>query len=350
MSKKKKLSAASLAAFSEEMANVLSAGISSIEGVTLLFEEAEDPEEKEILGIIKETILSTGSFSLAIEDTKLFPEYYRQMITLGEQTGRLDEMLSELAAYYAREASIKQSIRNAVSYPLLMIVMMVLVIVVLIVEVMPIFERVFASLGSSMTGFSAGLLSAGNVIKNYAVIFAVLIVAAAVFGFYLFKNDGARTLREKLAYTFKGTRRIYEKMSAARFAGALSVALKSGMSNTDALEHAIGVVDDSHFKKKVEQVVKLITEENAMMATALFDAKLFPGVYGRMLKMSERAGNTEEVLTKIASVYKRETDDEIDAVISVIEPTLVIILSLLVGAILLSVMLPLLGIMSGING
>lgn len=346
--KKKKLSALELSAFSIEMANMLKAGISAIEAITLMEEEAASEEERTILKNMKEHLEINGSLSQAIKESGLFPEYYQQMIELGEQTGRSDQVMSDLEVYYSREASIRRAVRNAISYPLLMVIMMLVVIVVLITQVMPLFERVFTQLGSQMSGISGGLLALGNILRNYSVVFIVVLLIAAGVVICMVKHPKGQLMVMKLGYKWRGIRKIYERIAASRFANGMSIALKSGMNTRQALEMTAELVNNPFFKEKIENCIQM-AQEYVLLSKAIADTNMFPGVYGRMIRISEKTGNLEEVLERIAVAYRTEADEEIDNIISMVEPTLVILLSIIVGIILLSVMLPLLGIMSGIN-
>lgn len=346
--KKKMLSALELSAFSIEMANMLKVGISALEAITLMEEEATSEEERNILKGMKEHLELNGSLSQAIRESGLFPEYYQQMVELGEQTGRSDQVMSDLEAYYGREASMKKAVRNAVSYPLLMVVMMVVVIVVLITKVMPLFERVFTQLGSQMSGISGGLLALGNILRNYSVAFVIILLVLVGAAVCIARHDKGKLWIMKLGYKWKGIRKIYERIAASRFANGMSIALKSGMNTRQALEMTAELVNNPFFKEKIETCMGMV-QEYVLLSKAIADTNMFTGVYGRMIRISEKTGNLEEVLERIAVAYRTEADEEIDNIISMVEPTLVILLSIMVGIILLSVMLPLLGIMSGIN-
>ena len=156
----KTLSNTELYSFCNQMALILKSGISSIEGISIMLEESEDASEKTILQTIYDSLIESGNFADSLECTGVFPSYMLHMIQIGEQTGKLDNVMQSLSTHYEREENIAKAVKNAVAYPLIMITMMVIVILVLITKVMPIFNQVFAQLGQEMTGFSKALLSA----------------------------------------------------------------------------------------------------------------------------------------------------------------------------------------------
>ncbi len=182
------------ASFCSQMALILKSGISSIEGITLMMEDAGQEDEKKLLSQIQETLMQTGSLYESLEQTNVFPDYLLHMVQLGEQTGKLDDVMDSLARYYEKEASLAQTIKNAVTYPLVMLVMMVLVILVLITKVMPVFNQVFGQLGTEMTGFSRIVLNIGTFINRNFILFAILVVALIAFAVYIARFSGGQKL------------------------------------------------------------------------------------------------------------------------------------------------------------
>lgn len=163
-----KLTNLEIASFCSEMAMILKSGISSLEGVDLLREDAQTKAEKELLDEIYQSVMDTGRLDQALEETKVFPEYLIRMTQIGEETGTLDEVMVSLAEHYDREEAIRRSVRSAISYPLLMIGMMLVIIIILMTKVMPVFDQVFRQFGQEMTGFSRGILLAGNALSRYS--------------------------------------------------------------------------------------------------------------------------------------------------------------------------------------
>ena len=162
------LSSQELASFCSQISSVLKAGISPSEGIAIMLEDTSAEEERQILTAIQETLNTTGVFSLGLEDAKVFPEYMMNMVQLGEQAGRLDDVMEALALHYERESGLAAAIKSAVTYPCIMIGMMVLVVLVLITKVLPVFDQVFRQLGQNMSGFSKSLLLLGNSLNRYS--------------------------------------------------------------------------------------------------------------------------------------------------------------------------------------
>lgn len=333
-------------AFCSQMSMILKSGISSIEGITIMLDDSQNKDEQDFLKITLDTLNMTGSLYEALKDTGACPDYFLHMIQIGEQTGTLDDVMVSLSDYYEKEASLSQTIRTAVSYPLMMIIMMIAVILILITKVMPVFNQVFHQLGSDMTGISKGFLNMGVFLNSHAVIFTALLIVLVVLFFYLFKTtDGQKKLRT-FAGNFGAMRRLSEKISARRFADGMSLTLGSGLTPQDSLHLSLQLVEKSDFLTRLKKCEDDVSAGNDLCDT-LLKHHIFPGLYARMASIGSRTGAMDDVMKKIAVCYEEEIDEQIDGLIAAIEPTLVIILSVIVGIILLSVMLPLVSIMAG---
>lgn len=142
-----------LSSFCGQMALILKSGISSTEGLTIMLEDAAPGDERTVLEDLNSNMQETGSLFLALEHAGMFPSYMLHMVEIGEETGTLDEVMESLQNHYEREEAISRSIRNSITYPMIMTGMMAVVVIVLLVKVMPIFNQVFIQLGTEMTGF-----------------------------------------------------------------------------------------------------------------------------------------------------------------------------------------------------
>lgn len=346
--KSKQLSNSEVANFCSQMALILKSGISSVEGISIMLEDAKSGEEQVLLKTICDTLTETGSLYQACLKCRVFPEYMLRMVELGECTGTLDSLMGHLTTHYNRESSIALSIRNAITYPLIMTGMMIVVIVVLLVKVMPIFNQVFIQLGTQMSGLSKVLMDIGNLINRYSAVLSVLLLCVISFIFYGTKTNSGKKLFHKLGYKISYTRFIFESTAACRFASGLSLTLQSGIDALQSLRLAAGLNEDPIFQKKLDLCLQL-TEKGTDTFKALHECGIFSGVYARMVSLGIRTGTTDQAMGEVASLYQEEVDRRISNLLSVLEPTLVICLTIFVGIILLSVMLPLIGIMSGIS-
>lgn len=334
-------------AFCNQIALVLRSGISSTEGISIMLEDAEMESERRILESILIRNEETGSFYEALVSAGVFPDYMLNMVKIGEESGRLDEVMAKLAIHYEREDSIRRSIRSTISYPLVMIAMMVIVIVVLLVKVMPIFNAVFRQLGSEMTGLGKSLVNIGAAISNSSVILTVVLALIAVVGFLAAKTRRGLKAARSVGSKIKSIRKIMDSTAACRFADGMSLTLASGLTPDKCIDLAGKLNNDEAFALKLDKCHQLVSEGEDL-SRALHESGIFTGVYSRLASVGQKTGTMEESLSRIAEMYQEDVDIKINNMLAAMEPTLVIILSIVVGIILMSVMLPLIGIMAAI--
>ncbi len=342
------LSSSELSAFCAQVAMILKSGISVSEGIGIMMEDTKNPQAKEILKTVHDHVEVGTPLHMALGKTGKFPSYVVNMVEIGETTGKLDNVMDSLCAYYEREESVAKSIKNAVTYPLVMILMMVLVITVLVVKVMPIFNEVFQSLGSEMTGFSRGILQLGQSIGKYSFAIIGVFAAVAIVLLIMSRTAGGRRALDSFKASFFATRGLYAKIASGRFASAMSLMLSSGLDTDQSLEMVYKLVENPSIRAKITACQSHMAQ-GSTFSEALVKADIFSGVYARMVTVAFKTGSMDTVMDKLASRYEEETDTQISNIIAVLEPSLVAVLSVIVGMILLSVMLPLMGIMSSIG-
>ncbi|HIW21111.1 MAG TPA: type II secretion system F family protein [Candidatus Dorea intestinavium] len=343
----KTLSNTEVSAFCSQMSMILNAGISATEGLFILQDSSTSPSERSILEQISNKLNETGSLYEGLKSTAVFPEYMLEMVHIAEQTGNMDSVFGALSIHYNREAMVSQSVKNAITYPMVMVVMMVIVILVLITKVMPIFNQVFRQLGSEMTGISRVLLDIGQGINKYSAILIAIVIVLIGIGFFFSFTQAGRKNFANFASRLPLIRGLMEKVAMSRFASGMYLTLKSGLTPEECLDMVSNLSNHHGFQKKLELCKEQIKAGDDL-PTALANSGIFTSIYAKMASIGSKTGDLDEALNKIAIQSNEETDERFASVISTIEPTLVIVLSVVVGLILLSVMLPLIGILSSI--
>lgn len=348
MKKQKLLTNSEIAAFCRQTALIIHAGITPAEGMDILIQDTIHEEGKALLRQICDRCNEGKHFHQAIEETSVFPQYVEKLIALGEESGNLDSVLSSLADHYEREEAMSDHIRSALTYPLIMIGMMILIILVLVVKVLPIFKQVFEQLGTQMTPLAESLMKAGNVLSNYAIVFFFLLIVLILICILAYKTPAGRSRLKRFLTVFPFTRGFYDKIAAGRFASGMFLCFTSGMDTYRGLDMIATIVENEEMVRKIK-LCKEKMEQDADLPEALAKSGIFSNLYSRMVAVGFRSGSIDTVMKQIAVHYEEETDKQLSRIVSIIEPTLVIVLSLIVGIILLSVLLPLMGIMSSIG-
>lgn len=348
MKKAKKLNNREVAAFCSHLSLLLPAGITPFDGISLMTQDTSSKEGKALLSDIENALRNGFTLHEALDSTHVFPEYVVSMILLGEESGNLDIIMKKLTEYYEQQCVISDSIKNAIRYPLIMVCLMLLILAVLLTKILPIFNQVFIQLGSELTGVSKRLMNIGYAIQSIFGIFIVLPIIIVIIAFFLWKNPKGHAWRRHILHTNRFTRGFYLGVSYSRFAGALSMITAGGIDIFKGLELAGSLIDNELMDEKIK-ICHTTLSGGGYLYEAIKEAGIFRAQHQRMLQIGYRTGNSEIVLDKIAKNYEDDTLLHIQKILGAVEPTLVIAFSLIVGLILLSVIMPLIGIMSSIG-
>ena len=348
MKKTKKLNQEEVASFCSQLALLLPAGITPYEAIILIRKDTPDTKGKEILEHLEAALKDGLSFHDALQSTSVFPEYVLSMILLGEESGNLDIVIKKLADYYEQQCSISVAIKNAISYPIVMICLMLIILVVLLTKILPIFNQVFLQLGSELSGVAAQLMTIGNLIESASVVLVLISILIGISCVIVYCVPSFHKHWLHVIHTNRLTRNFFLGIAYARFASAMSMTTASGIDLFRGLSLAKILVGNEIVSEKIDQCNESISSGDYLYE-AMKKAGIFQAKHIRMLQLGQRSGEIDTVLTKISTYYEEETLTRMQRILNSIEPTLVIFFSLLVGLILLSVIMPLIGIMSSIG-
>ena len=337
----KALTADELSALCWQMAQLGKAGVPWSECAALLLEDSQPPRLRAALERLREPLSMGEPLSAAMEQAGDYPPYLLRMVAIGQAAGRLDRVLAALSDYYRREAAILDAIRRAVTYPAVMAALIALVFLVLVARVLPVFSRVFAQMGAGLSPAAAALLGSGSGVKYaaYALSALLLLAAAALILFF----RGERGLR------LLGRGKVAGAIARGRFTSAMALMLQSGLPMDEALERTGQLLEGSPIAPAFEKCRRL-TEEGTSFPRAVEESGMLGGLQAGLLSAGFRTGAPEEAMAEIARRCQNEADESLGRLLSRFEYGLVIALCAAVGLVLLSVMLPLLGVLSAIGG
>ncbi len=350
MARKKKIKELSnyeISLLCRELSILLKAGITPAEGIDILMQGLND-DGREVLESISHILNAGEKFHIAIQMSGVFPDYVAHMISIGEESGTLDVVMDSLADYYEQEDNIQSSIKSAVSYPMIMIALMMVVIIVLVTQVLPIFNQVFSQLGTSMSAFAQTLLNLGSTLNKYSFFLVTVLIIIALLFIYFTQTIMGRKKFRAFASTWKVTRNLYRDIATERFASGMVLTLSSGLDTYESLNLVTTLVENKEMSEKIKSCRELIMQ-GFSFPEAIEKAEIFNPFYSKMVAVGFNSGSIDEVMKQISERYREETQRKIYRSIAILEPTLVIALSIIVGIVLLSVILPLLGIMSSIG-
>lgn len=343
--KLKRLTPDETAYFCEQLALMLNSGMNLGDGIGILGEDIGDERIQAVCGMISRSLNSGETLAQAMESTGVFPEYAVKMVEIGAVTGRLENVLSGLSDYYEDRAELTRSVRTAVLHPLMLLVMMTAVMIVLMVLVIPMFGDIFSQFDGTINeavrstiDFAYGL---GTVILVVLLVVIALMAAVAVMS----NIPAARDALSRFAAVFPPTSGIAWKVGVSKVSSAMSLMISAGISSDEAVENAIGLVNSRKLREKLEQCRRDLLD-GMNFAEAISRAEIFPPIYSHSLKIAYTSGSFERAWKKLSERSGAAAERSVSGVIAVIEPVIIIILTAVIGAILLTVMIPLMNIMS----
>ncbi len=337
---KKMISNEELSTLCLELSMLLHAGVGMGDALSLLAEEGD-----KLLGEMAEQVDGGMPLSAALRDSGRFPVYACGLVEVGERTGRTEEALAALARYYEDRVRLARRVRSALLYPAVMLALMLVVIAVLLVKVLPIFDDVYASLGGRLTGVAGGLLALGRWLEGAMPVLWVLLALVALFAAAFAASGSFRTRVLSLWRNSHGDKGVARLLNNARLAQAMAMGMASGLPLDEAVTLSAGLME-AGAKERCLACQKQL-EEGQSLSTAL--RTLLPANQCRLLELGQRSGTGDASMEKIARDLTEQGEAALDDLVGRVEPALVLVCSVLVGLILLSVMLPLMHIMSAIG-
>ncbi|MFV0519140.1 MAG: type II secretion system F family protein [Lachnospirales bacterium] len=334
-----------LSIFCNQMSVVFFSFITLIEGVKMIAEQSDNKDLIIALNEIADFMDKGYTFgeTVAMYD-HIFGKYLIEMVMIGEVSGNLDVVFAELSTFFEKESKLRKKIKSAITYPIVLSIMMLAIIIFLIKSILPMFDSMLTSMGATQSTLTSSILGITQFFNTFGLgIIAVIIIIIVVLNFY-FKTEKGRLVFDKLKVNLPGVKYVTTSIITTRFSRSLGILLRSGIQIVSALEQSSLLVDNTYLKERfVTAQEKVKNGEN--LAVALEEIGVFPKLFIKMLIVGNTTGNLDVVLDKSAKLFEDEVDTSIDRAVKLIEPILITILSLIVGAILLAIMIPMINIM-----
>lgn len=343
----KKLDYAQVDFICEQLSMIIGSGISISDGLELLCQDIDEGALKSACLEIADAAGRGKPLSQAVRSTGRFPDYAADMIAVGEMSGKLDEVLRGLSEYYSEREEIRRALRSAVLHPMVLLLMMTVVMIVLVVMVIPMFADIFSQFDSSVSGTVQHTVelayNAGMIIM--IVLIALVVISGVIALLSKFTKTGNWVRRAASALPM--THGIAEKLSMCDMTKAVSITVCAGISPEDMMMRANirSFIRDRRLAERYDDCEKRVINGESF-PDAVINSRLLPPLYARSLKLAYASGSFESVWKRVSSSYSESAQRSLVNLTAVIEPALIIILGLLIGAILLMLMVPLMNIMS----
>ena len=347
----KLLESSALSTFCGSMATMLSAGIQTDEAALMLSENRERSHFQDVCHTMYEHLVEGESFYSSMKATGAFPRYAMDMAATGERSGHLEQVLRNLEIYYDEEDRLFTKLRSSVGYPAALLVIMSVILAFTVIVILPVFSDVYSNMAGSLAGASFLSVGVSTTIGWVALIVMVVCAVAALLLTFATRNESGRERVMHLLERVPMTKQAMYQLALSRFTAALATLVSSGVNEEESMERAIETVDHNRLRPRLETAVaSMVDLDNPRSLTqAIAEKNVFEPLYARMLNVGMRSGNTDETLVQLSNTFFDDAVVQIDRALDNIEPLIAAFLTIAVGATLVAVMLPLIGIMGSIG-
>ena len=326
--------------FSRQFSTMIDAGLPLLQCMDILYSQQENPTFKKQLKSIKESVESGETFADALRKfPKTFNELFVNMIAAGETGGILDVILQRLSAYAEKMAKLKKQIKGAMTYPGITLAVAVIVVGVILVFVIPVFEKMFASMGSALPVPTQMVVT----MSNFAVANIGWMIAGVIGAVFLFrqtyKSTKGRIFLDDMFLRLPVIGILIRKVAVAKFTRTTATMISSGVSILDALD-IVGKTAGNKIVEFAISDVKAGISEGRSMADPLLESGVFPSMVCSMIAVGESTGALDIMMTKIADFYDDEVDQAVKNLTDMIEPFMLVFLGVVVGGLVIAMYLP----------
>lgn len=346
--KQPSFSGLTLSRFCFQISMLLKSATPLPEGLLLMAKDSSNLEQTNILSNMSKQLEEGLPFSQVMKESHAFPSYVLHMTLLGEQTGTLDITMERLSEYYEQEHIIYENLRRAITSPMIMLTMLMAILFILFTKVMPLFTGVYTQLGASIPKIATVAIKVGGFLSGVAFVISILLLLMLLFLWIQSEQKKENFLFQKLLTIIKTHSSLFNIIALHRFCSVMVTAYPCGIDLKSSFTLAQEVVEHPDVENKLK-LCTLQLEEGKNFSEVVESANLFSDFDLQMIRTGTRTGQLEAVLRYLDSDYNRRSYDIIQNFISRLEPTIILVLAIATGMVLLSVMLPLVGILSSIG-
>lgn len=339
---------AALTLVTRQMATLLGSGL-RIEDALSTVAEGQPPKVAGVLLTLRAQVLEGHSFADALTAyPQVFSEFYQASVKAGEQAGKLDQVMTHLAAFVESRARNRQTVQLALLYPALLALVSLSIITLLMAFVVPDIVRVFTSRGADLPFLTRALIGVSAFVRGYGLFVGLgLALAALGFGRWL-QVPRNRLAFHKLMAKGRLTARLVQRTNASQFAGTLATLVQSGVPLIEALGAAADVTPNLHVRAKVAEVTEKV-RQGSSLRRAMDEARVFPAMLVAMVASGEATATLGSALAHAAADQQRDLDAWVRAMVALVEPAILLVMGGMVMVMVLAILLPIVS-MNGLAG
>ena len=329
-----------VAVFCRQFATMINSGLSLIRALNILTQQTENKTLAGICGDVREDVEKGASLSQALaRHPKAFNRLFVAMVKAGETGGSLDSTLLQLADIIEKQVELKRKIKSAMTYPVAVLGLVLMIVSAMLVFVVPTFEELFSSLGGTLPGPTRLLIAVSSFTKKFAPLIVLFDVGAIMLLRRWINTEGGRARWDAFKLRLPIFGKLVHKTAMTRFARTLAVLLRSGVPILESLEITSETVNNTVVSDAVKDVQAAV-RQGETINVPLSRHAIFPPMVTQMLAVGEETGMVDVMLEKVADFYDQEVEATVDALTSLLEPLLIVILGGAVGGMVVALYMP----------
>lgn len=343
---KKGVKVRDLSVFCRQFSSIIKAGVNVINALSMMSEQTENKKLKAAIKNVQSNVEKGETLSSAMRsEGDIFPSLLVSMVAAGEASGSLETAIERMAIQFEKDAKISGMVKKAMIYPIILIVVMIGVVIAMMMFVIPNFMDMFEGLDAEMPFMTVMVINMSNFILDKWWLL-ILIVAGIVFAYKsYYKTDAGRHVIDRIKIKIPVFGVLTVKTACARFSRIMSTLLSAGMPMISAIEIAAGTMDNVLFKDALQKVRSGVALGMGF-SQQIGVTRLFPAMLVHMVGIGEETGNIEDMLTNVANYYDEEVELATQSVTALMEPMIIIIMAVVVGALVLAIYQPMITLYS----
>lgn len=344
-----RVSARDYSIFCRQFVSIISAGVSIINALEMMRDQTENRTLKKALGEVYEDVSKGESMAGAMKKhSKVFPSMLCNMVEAGEASGSMEVAFERMAVQFEKENKLKQSVKKAMIYPIVLLVVMVGVLFLMMIWVIPNFMGMFAELDTELPPITQAVVNMSDfVIAKWWLILLVVAAAIALFKAYAASPSGKFVLGG-IALKIPVFGKLQTKSECARLGRTLCTLLGAGVPMMDAIEITGRSMENVHYKKAMMDAKDQVMRGMAL-SRPLKTCGLFPPMVVHMVSIGEETGNIETMLENVANYYEDDVQVATEQVMALMEPMIIVVMALVVGVLIMAIMQPMLTLYESIG-
>lgn len=338
-----------LESFFEGMGMMVRSGIPLSEASAIMRDETDDSDGRlrEALCLMTDRLEAGAPLGEALRETGAFPGYAADVVDAAEYTGNLEDALFHLSSYYSSERKMNDALRSAVRYPFILLLMTAAVLIAMIGMVFPAFYGVYENLAGSISASSYGYINISFALCRIMLVLIAVMLAVSVWGVRSWKHGGRDRVRAALS-NISSFRKLFESMDLYRFSSSFAMFLTAGETQDEALRRSTAVAETAGVRERLGRVAGRMSE-GLGFSRAAYEEELYERSLSRLLIPAERSGMLDSAMRSLSEKLRIQAEGQTDGIADTAEPLITGLLMIIVGIMLISIMLPLIGIMNSIG-